>query len=122
MRVAGVTRAGMASTLAVSSVSGAATGVAPARQDGDLVNEKAMRGVDRLVARAEIGAGQQVQQLVGAGAADDAGRIEAVELGDRLAQGSGRAIGVTREVGRRGEIGLDGAPGMGRTASRWRRA
>ena len=51
-----------------------------------------MRGVDRLVAVGEIGARQQIQQVVGAGAADDAVGIEPERAPDRLAQLARRAV------------------------------
>ena len=79
------------------------------RQDRDLVNEEAVLAVDRLIARAEIGLRQQVQQLVGARAAHDVAGIEPVKLGKRLAQGPRRAVGVAREERGGGEIGLDRA-------------
>ena len=55
MRVAGVTRARIASTSAVRSFSGATTGVRAPRQNDDAVHEKAVARVDRLVAGAEVG-------------------------------------------------------------------
>ena len=61
----------------------------------DIVGEAPV--AHRLIARAEIGCREQVQQLVGARAADDVIGIEPVKLGKRLAQGARRAVGVTRE-------------------------
>ena len=58
----------------------------------DRIDQEAVRGVDRLVAVGEIGARQQVEQIVGAGAADDAGRIEPEGAADRLAQVGRRAV------------------------------
>src|SRR6476620_4549051 len=67
-----------------------------------------MARVDRLVTWAEIRGGEQVEQLVGARAADDARRVEPVELGDCLAQRPGRAVRVARQgLGAR-KVGLDG--------------
>jgi hypothetical protein len=57
-------------------------------------------GHDRFVARAEIGVGEQVQQFVGAGAADDAIRIEAEALADRLTQNARRAFRVVLKMRR----------------------
>ncbi len=51
----------------------------------DRIDQKAMRGVDRLVAVAEIGVGEQVQEIVGTGAADDTVGIESERASDRLA-------------------------------------
>ena len=45
-----------------------------------------MRGVDRLVAVGEIGAREQIEQVVGAGAADDAVGVEPEGAADRFAQ------------------------------------
>ena len=74
MRVLGVTRARIASTSAVSAVSGATTGVPPDGEDGDPVDQKSVLGEDRLVAGRKVGLRDQRQQLVGAVAADDAVR------------------------------------------------
>ena len=63
----------------MSRVSGATTGVAPRGADGDRVDEEAVLGVDHLVARAEIAVRQQVEDVVRAGAADDAVRVEAMQ-------------------------------------------
>ena len=76
-----VTAARIASTSAVKFFSGATTGVAPGAERRDRIDQEAVRGVDRLVAAAEIGVRQQVQQLVGAGAADDARRDRARRRG-----------------------------------------
>ena len=57
-----------------------------------------MRGVDRLVAVGEIGARQQIEQIVGAGAADDAGGIEPERAADRLAQLGRRAVRIILEM------------------------
>ena len=43
---------------------------------GDRIDQEAVRGVDGLVAVGEVGARDQVEQIVGAGAADDARRVE----------------------------------------------
>ena len=57
-----------------------------------------MRGVDRLVAVGEIGARQQIEQIVRAGAADDAVGVEPVGASDRFAQLGRRAVGIILEV------------------------
>src|SRR5262249_40455225 len=67
--------------------------------------------VDRLVAWPEKRGGKQVEQLVGTRAAHDVRGIKAVELGDGLPQLARRAVRVTRQVLRLGEIGVDGARG-----------
>ena len=63
---------------------------------GDPVHAEAVLGVDHLAARAGVGLGEEGDDLVGAGAADDAGGVEAVHLADRPAQGGvvGRGIEV----------------------------
>ena len=71
-RVCGVTRARIASTSVVRSRLRRDDRRRAAREDGDRVNQEAVLAVDRLVAGAEIDGGDQVQKLVGAGAADDA--------------------------------------------------
>src|SRR6185312_10738686 len=73
------------------------------------VHEKAVPAVDDLVAGPGIGARQEADELVGAGAADDARRIEPVAPGDRLAQRHRPAIGIAVDLLRLGAIGLDGA-------------
>ena len=64
----------------------------------DRIDQKSVRGVDRLVAVDEIGMRQQVQQIVGTGAADDAVGIEPERPPDRLAQFARRAVGVVLEM------------------------
>jgi len=67
-----------------------------------------MLAVDRLVARAQIGVGEELQELVGAGAADDVLWLQAIAAGDRLAESRGAAIGIALEFGGRRPIGGDG--------------
>ena len=76
IRVAAVTAARMASTSAVRSRLGRDDRLGAGRQGRDRIHQEAVGAVDRLVARAEIGARQQVDQVVGAGAADDAVGVE----------------------------------------------
>ncbi len=64
------------------------------RQHDDLVEQEAVLGENRLVALAEIGVRQHGQQLVGAGPADDARRVEAVVGRNGIAQRRGIAVGV----------------------------
>ena len=52
----------------------------------DRIHQKAVGGGDRLVAMAEIDVRQQIEDFVGAGAADDAVGIEPEGAADRLAQ------------------------------------
>ena len=55
------------------------------RHGRDRIDQKAVRGRDRLVTVAEIGVGEQVEDLVRAGAADDAVGIEPEGAPDRFA-------------------------------------
>ena len=75
----------------------------------DRIDQKAMRGVDRLVAVAEVGARDQIKQVVGAGAADDARRIEPEDVADRLAQIRSRPVRIILQVFGHRAIGGDGA-------------
>ena len=52
----------------------------------DRIHQKAVGGADRLVAMAEIGVREQVEDFVGAGAADDAVGIKPEGAADRFAQ------------------------------------
>ena len=65
---------------------------------GDRIDQEAVRGVDRLVAIAEEGARDQVEQVVGAGAADDAVGVESEHAPNRLAQGRSRAVRIILQV------------------------
>ena len=85
MRVAAVTAASSASTSAVRSRSGTAQEW-HRRPAGDRINQEAVLGVQCLVARPGVGAGQQAQQLVRSGAADDPLRIERERLAECAAQ------------------------------------
>ena len=71
------------------------------------IDEEAVLGVDRLVAGADIGVGDQVQDLVRAGAADDPVRVQAIGAADRGAKRRRRAVGVEGERAGGGTIGLD---------------
>ncbi len=76
-------------------------------QGRNRIDQKAVGGVDRLVAVGEIGARQQVEEVVGAGAAHDARGIEAEGAADRLAQFRRRAVGIVLEMAGDALIGLD---------------
>ena len=76
---------------------------------GDRVDQEAVGGVDRLVAVGKIGARQQIEQIVGAGAAHDARRIEPEDRADRFAQFGGRTVRVVFQVLADRAIGGDGA-------------
>ena len=52
----------------------------------DRVNQKTVRRVDRLVAIAEVGAREQIEQVIGACPADDPVGIKAESGADRFAQ------------------------------------
>ena len=84
----------------------------------DRIDQEAMRGVDRLVAVDQIGVRKQMQQIVGAGAADDAIGIEPERAPDRLAQIDCRAVRIVLKVVGGGLIGRDRASGSARAASR----
>jgi len=68
---------------------------------GDLVDRETVADVDDLVAGAGIGARDQMQDLVRAGAVDDARRIEVVMRRQCLAQRGRAGVGITfqRPVG-----------------------
>ncbi len=67
------------------------------RQGRDPVDEKPVLGEDRFVAGAEIGLGEQVQQFVGARAADDPVGVEPVGGRDCLAQRRRGAVRIACE-------------------------
>ena len=81
-----------------------------------------MGGVDRLVAVGEIGARDQVEQVVGARAADDAVGVEPEGAADRLAQRGRGAVGVVLQVLGDGAGRPRSPSGWGRAASRSRTA
>ncbi len=56
------------------------------RENGDAEDQESVLGVDRLVARPEIGLRQNVKQLVRTVSADDVRRIRPVEGAERLAK------------------------------------
>jgi hypothetical protein len=64
-----------------------------------------MGGEDALVARPEVGVRDEAQELVGARAANDAVRVEAVAAADGAAQRAGRAVGIARKLGGGGAVG-----------------
>ena len=66
-----------------------------------------MRAVDGLVAGADVGVRDEVDQLVGAASAHDPLGIEPVVLGDSVAQRRRAAIGIEREVVCLGLVGRD---------------
>ena len=113
--VLGVTRARMRVDVGAVGLLRRDDRLAAARQRGDLVHEEAVLGVDRLVARPDVGVRDQVHQLVGAAAAHDALRVEAVELGDRLAQ---RGRGPVRIAVQLVGLGLVGRDRLGARAQR----
>jgi hypothetical protein len=67
-------------------------------EDRDRIDQKCVRGVDRLVAVAEIGRGNQMQQIIRAGATNDALGIESERATDRGAQRGCGAIGIIGQV------------------------
>ena len=84
--VFGVTALRIASTSAVKFFSAVDNRLRAGSERHDRVDQEAVQGVDRLVAVGEVGARQQIEQIVGAGAADDAVGIEPIHAPDRLAQ------------------------------------
>src|SRR6185312_13908948 len=79
------------------------------RFGGDRVHEEAVPAVEHFVAGAGIAAREHADELVRAGAADDALRIEPVAPRQGLAQLDGGAVGIAVDLARRGAISLDGA-------------
>ena len=71
------------------------------RHRRDRVHQKAVRGGDRLVAMAEIGVRQQIEDFVRAGAADDAVGVEPEGAADRLAQHPRGAFRIVLQMRRR---------------------
>ncbi len=69
------------------------------RLDVDLVDHEGMFGENRFVTGREIGLCQKAENLVGTVGTDDVLRVEAVHLGDRLAQPFGGAVGIDVEFG-----------------------
>ncbi len=78
------------------------------RHGRDRVDQKAVRGVNRLVAGAEIGVREIVQQFVRARAADDAVRIEPEGAPDGFAQRARGAFRVIFQMIGGGLVGLYG--------------
>ena len=70
------------------------------RHRRDRIDQKAVGGRDRLVAAAQIGVRQQVEDFVGAGAADDPIRVEPEGAADRLAQHARGAFRIVLQMRR----------------------
>ena len=68
------------------------------RHGRDRIHQKAVGGADGLVAVAEIGMRQQIEDFVGAGAADDAVGIEPEGAADRLAQHARRTFRIILQM------------------------
>ena len=76
--------------------------------DGNRIDEKSILTVDRLVSGPKISMGNELQQLVRPGTADDVLCLEAEAAGDGAAQQRCRTIGIEfKHMGRR-LVGLDG--------------
>ncbi len=73
-------------------------GLCAGAQGRDRIDQKAVDGMDRLVAVGEIGASEQVEQVVGAGAAHDAVGIEPEGAADGLTQRGGGALRVILQM------------------------
>ena len=78
-----------------------------ARHGRDRIDQKAVRGGDRLVAMAEIGVREQIEDFVGAGAADDAVGVEPEGTADRLAQDPRGAFRIILQMRRHVLVGRD---------------
>ena len=89
------------------------------RHRRDRIDQKAVGGRDRLVAVAEIGVRQQIEDLVGAGAADDAVGIEPEGAADRLAQHPRGAFRIVLQMRGHASCRPRSPSATGRTASRW---
>src|SRR5690349_24563694 len=70
-----------------------------------ILHEKAVAAVDHFIAGTGIAAGEELDELVGAGAADDARSVESVAPRQRLAQLDRAAIGITVELAGNRAIG-----------------
>ena len=77
------------------------------RHGCDRVHQEAVGGGDRLIALAEIGVRQQIEDFVRARAADDAVGVEAVGAADRLAQHPRGAFRIVFEMRSRLLVDLD---------------
>ena len=64
----------------------------------DRIDRKAILAHHRRIALAQKGLSEQVEEIVGAGAADDACRVNAVDLAERLAQQPRRALGIDLQL------------------------
>ncbi len=73
----------------------------------DRIDQKAVRGVDRLVAVLQVRARKEIEQIVGAGAAHQPIRIEAERSPDRLAQFGRGAIRVILQMPADRVVGFD---------------
>ena len=78
------------------------------RHRRDRIHQEAVGCRDRLIATAEIGVRQQIEDLVGAGAADDAVGIEPEGAADRLAQQPRCAFRIVLQMRRGLLIGRNG--------------
>ena len=65
---------------------------------GDGIDEKAVGGMDRFIAVAEIGVGDEIQEIVRAGAADDSLGVKPEGAADRFAQRGRRTVGIVLQV------------------------
>ena len=77
------------------------------RFGGDWVHQKAVSGADRLVAAAQIGVRQQIENLVRSGTADDPFGIESEGAADRLPQHARSALRIVLQMRGRLLVGFD---------------
>ena len=88
------------------------------RLGADRIHQEAVPAVEHLVARPGIGAQQQADQFVRAGAADDAVRVEPVMAAERGAQFRRAAVGIAVDLLGQRAIGGDRPWGWGRARFR----
>jgi hypothetical protein len=81
----------------------------------DRIGEEAVLAIDALVARPDIGAGDQADGLVRAVEGHDVGGVQPMDRGDGLAQLRRRRVGIERQ---RAGGGLRGSDGPGRGTER----
>ena len=74
---------------------------------GNGINQKAMRRVDRLIAIAQIGVGNEVQQIVRARAANNALGIKPEGAADCLTQRDRGAVGIVLQMRAGCTVGSD---------------
>jgi hypothetical protein len=82
-------------------------GRAARAKGGDVIDQKSVGGMDRLVAGTDERMGEQIEKLIRAGPAHDPRGIEPERAPDRLAQLGGRTVGIFVQPHRLGLVGFD---------------